>query len=70
VPPAGGQAPLSPREAEILRLLAGGHTYKQIAGELGCSLNTIRTHIKRIYEKLHAHSRTEAVRHFQSRGGR
>ncbi len=66
----GGQssqdAALSPREIEILRLLAAGHAYKQIAVELDISLNTICTHIKRIYEKLHVHSRTEAVRIFQS----
>lgn len=63
-------APLTPREVEILRLLASGSAYKQIADDLGASINTIRTHIKRIYDKLHAHSRTEAVRLFQSRGGR
>jgi len=69
VPPAGEQAPLSPREVEILRLLSEGYAYKQIADELGAALNTIRTHIKRIYEKLHAHSRLEAIRQFQSRTG-
>jgi len=57
-------AALSPREVEILRLLAAGHAYKQIAVELDISLNTICTHIKRIYEKLHVHSRSEAVRLF------
>ncbi len=69
-PSAGRQSPLSPREVEILRRLSEGHTYKQIADELGSSLNTVCTHIKRIYEKFHAHSRTEAVRQFRSRGGR
>jgi DNA-binding NarL/FixJ family response regulator len=59
--------PLSQREVEILRLLAEGHAYKQIAAELRISINTIRTHIKRIYEKLHVHSRTEAIRVFQDR---
>jgi len=57
---------LSPREVEILRLLASGHAYKQIAVELDISLNTICTHIKRIYEKLHVHSRMEAIRMFRS----
>ncbi len=63
---------LSPREEEILRLLAGGHAYKMIAADLDVSINTIRTHIKRIYEKLHVHSRTEAVLRFrgQESGGR
>lgn len=63
-------SPLSQREVEILRLLADGHAYKQIAVDLNISINTIRTHIKRIYEKLHVHSRTEAVRLFQDSGGR
>jgi DNA-binding NarL/FixJ family response regulator len=72
--PAGAQGeaslnPLSQREVEILRMLAIGHAYKQIADELHISINTIRTHIKRIYEKLHVHSRTEAVRLFQDNGG-
>lgn len=68
--PTGGllmqaSSPLSQREVEILRLLAEGHAYKEIAEALAISINTIRTHIKRIYEKLHVHSRTEAVRLFQ-----
>ena len=66
----GDLAPLSPRETEILRLLASGQAYKQIADDLGTSINTIRTHIKRIYEKLHVHSRTEAIRLFHSRAAR
>lgn len=67
--PARQDAALSPREVEILRLLAAGHAYKQIATELDISLNTICTHIKRIYEKLHVHSRTEAVRLLHRRPG-
>lgn len=69
-PPADELAPLSPREVEILRHLSTGYPYKHIATELDCSLNTVRTHIKRIYEKLHSHNRTEAVRIFRGRGGR
>lgn len=61
--------PLSPREVEILRRLADGSAYKQIADELNISINTIRTHIKRIYEKLHVHNRVEAVRLYQDRSG-
>ncbi len=68
IPADDDLAPLSPREVEILRLLASGHAYKQIADDLGASINTIRTHIKRIYEKLHVHSRTEAIRLFHGRG--
>ena len=64
------QTELTPREVEILRRLAGGCAYKVIADELGASINTVRTHVKRIYEKLHAHNRTEAVSEFRKRGGR
>jgi DNA-binding NarL/FixJ family response regulator len=52
---------LSPRETEILSLLSKGESYKMIANQLGISLDTVRTHIKKIYEKLHVHSQTEAV---------
>ena len=52
---------LSPREERVLDCLARGLAYKQIADELGISINTIRTHLRHIYEKLHVQSRTEAV---------
>ncbi len=52
---------LSEREAEILLLLTKGFQYKEIADKLGISIDTIRTYIRRIYQKLHVHSRTEAV---------
>lgn len=52
---------LSPREEEILKMLAEGDLYKEIAEKLGIHLETVKTHIKRIYEKLHVRSRTEAV---------
>ncbi len=52
---------LSPREEAVLNLLSKGYTYKQIADELGISIDTIRTYLRRIYEKLHVQSRTEAV---------
>lgn len=54
-------AVLSPREKEIIGHLAKGYLYKEIAGQLGLSVETIRTHIHNIYEKLHVRSRTEAV---------
>ena len=57
----GGLAELSPRETEILTLLAKGFRYKEIAQTLGIKLETVRTHLRRIYEKLHVSSRTEAV---------
>lgn len=52
---------LSQREQEILRLLVAGYSYKMIAHDRGISLDTVRSHIKKIYEKLHVHSMTEAV---------
>lgn len=52
---------LSAREQEILQLLMKGNSYKMIASQLGVSLETVRTHIKRIYEKLHVHSANEAI---------
>jgi DNA-binding NarL/FixJ family response regulator len=52
---------LSPREQMVLERLAKGMTYKQICSELDISIGTMRTHIRRIYEKLQVHSRTEAV---------
>jgi DNA-binding NarL/FixJ family response regulator len=58
---------LSAREIEVLQALSKGHTYKQIAADLGISLGTVRTYIQRIYEKLHVHSHAEAVMKFASK---
>jgi DNA-binding NarL/FixJ family response regulator len=55
------QPHLSPREQSVLDCLAKGLTYKQIADQLEISIDTIRTHLRRVYEKLHVQSRTEAV---------
>jgi DNA-binding NarL/FixJ family response regulator len=55
------QPELSAREEKVLDCLARGLAYKQIGDELGISINTIRTHLRHIYEKLHVQSRTEAV---------
>ena len=52
---------LSPREKEVLDLLSQGFMYKEIADKLGISFETVRTYIRRIYEKLHVRTRTEAV---------
>jgi DNA-binding NarL/FixJ family response regulator len=52
---------LSAREQAVLDCLARGLPYKQIGDELGISINTIRSHLRHIYEKLHVQSRTEAV---------
>jgi DNA-binding NarL/FixJ family response regulator len=60
---------LSQREREIVERLARGAQYKEIADDLSLSFNTVRTHVNRIYEKLHVHTRREAVARFQGRGG-
>jgi DNA-binding NarL/FixJ family response regulator len=52
---------LSPRQQEILQLLSRGSTVKEIADQLGLSVETIRSYIKLVYQKLHVRSRTEAV---------
>ena len=52
---------LSRREKEILNFLMRGFLYKEIADQLFLSVETVRTHIRNIYEKLHVHTRTEAI---------
>ena len=60
--PAGnGLEVLSDREREVLELLAQGSMYKEIAGQLGISMDTVRTHVRKLYDKLHVRSKTEAV---------
>jgi DNA-binding NarL/FixJ family response regulator len=61
---AGAPAPaarLSPREREILECLANGYLYKEIAAKLDISFDTVRWHIRNIYDKLHVRSRSEAA---------
>ncbi|MDB6029497.1 MAG: DNA-binding response regulator, partial [Verrucomicrobiales bacterium] len=55
---------LSDRECEIVTLLAKGYQYKEIAEQLSISPLTVRSHLRRIYEKLHVRTRTEAVMKF------
>ncbi len=55
---------LSPREHEVLELLARGYLYKEIAESLAIGVPTVSTHIRRIYEKLHVRSRSQAVAKF------
>ncbi len=55
---------LSPRELDVLRLLAEGYVNKEIADRLSLSAPTIATYIRRIYEKLHVHSRAAAIGRF------
>src|SRR5947199_6085995 len=60
-PRAVDPSPMSKRELEVIRRLARGMVYKQIAGELGLSTSTIRTHLHNIYGKLGARDRAQAV---------
>jgi LuxR family maltose regulon positive regulatory protein len=53
--------PLSPRETEVLRLLTTHLSHAEMAEELVVSVNTLRSHVKSIYSKLHVHSRMEAT---------
>lgn len=64
--PAGNPAALetlgiSGRELEVLQALAAGHSNKEIAIHLGLSPNTVKTHVARLFEKLQARRRTEAL---------
>jgi DNA-binding NarL/FixJ family response regulator len=52
---------LTAREMEVVQLLARGQPYKNIADSLGISVNTLRSHIRTTYEKLHVHTRAEAM---------
>ncbi len=62
------RSPLCEREQQILELLAKGHRYKEIADELGITIHTVRTFIRRMYEKLQVHSRTEALLRIRGEG--
>lgn len=52
---------LTDREKEVLQLLVNGYSYKMIASEMFIAIDTVRSHIKKIYEKLHVNSKSEAV---------
>jgi DNA-binding NarL/FixJ family response regulator len=60
-PPADSASDLTAHEIRILKLLVEGHNYKTAAAELDVSVNTIRFHMRSIYEKLQVHSKSEAV---------
>lgn len=59
--PSSGRAPLTPREIEVLRLVAQGHDTRAIAGELNIALTTARNHIQNILTRLEVHNRLRAV---------
>ena len=55
-------SPLSSREKEVLQLMSEGMTYRQSADKLCIGPETVRTHIKNIYQKLDVHNRADAIR--------
>jgi len=60
-PPREAEERLTAQELRLLRLLADGHSYQAGAKELAVSVNTVRNYIRSIYDKLHVHSKSEAV---------
>lgn len=60
-PPARSDYQLTPHETRLLALLIEGHNYRTAAAELSISINTVSYHMRRIYEKLQVHSKSEAV---------
>jgi DNA-binding NarL/FixJ family response regulator len=60
-PPERADYDLTPHETRLLKLLVDGHTKKTAALEVGVSVNTVSFHLKRVYEKLQVHSKSEAV---------
>jgi DNA-binding NarL/FixJ family response regulator len=60
-PPERVDYDLTPHETRLLKLLIEGHTKKTAAAEIGVSVNTVSFHLKRVYEKLQVHSKSEAV---------
>jgi DNA-binding NarL/FixJ family response regulator len=52
---------LSPREQEVLNLLSSGYLYKEISDQLGIGIETVRTYVKNICQKMHVRNRVEAV---------
>ncbi len=60
-PPEKLESDLTPQEIRLLKMLADGYSYKAAADRLNISINTIRVYIRSTYEKLHVHSKSEAV---------
>ncbi len=59
--PKGGDSPLSAREVQILQHIASGSSTKEVARDLGISVHTVKTHLERIFDKLGANDRAQAV---------
>lgn len=66
--PAGDTGPLTPREAEVLRLIAAGHTNREIAEHLVLSVRTVESHRANLMGKLDLHSRAELVQYAATHG--
>jgi len=60
-PPQSAGYNLSAQETKLLKLLVEGHSYKTAAAELNISITTVAFHVQNIYQKLHVHSKSEAV---------
>lgn len=60
-PPVKLDEQLTPQELRLLKLLVEGYSYQGAADRLNISVNTVRDYIRSIYEKLHVHSKSEAV---------
>jgi DNA-binding NarL/FixJ family response regulator len=60
-PPRQAEHELTPHETRLLRMLVEGHSYKTAAAQLNVSVNTIKFHLRHIYEKLQVHTKSEAV---------
>jgi DNA-binding NarL/FixJ family response regulator len=67
-PPPKPDHELTAREQQVLDLLIEGKLYKEIAHELQVSIDTVRTHVRKVYDKLHIHSRTEIILKFGQKG--
>lgn len=60
-PPQKVDYDLTPHEVRLLRMLVEGHSYKTAAAQLGVSINTIKFHLRHVYDKLHVHTKSDAV---------
>jgi DNA-binding NarL/FixJ family response regulator len=60
-PPSPAEHDLTPQEVRLLGVLAEGHSYQATAERLGVTINTVRSHVRNVYDKLHVHSRSQAV---------
>lgn len=67
-PPETAKYSLTPQEVRLLALLAQGYSYQGIANQIHVSINTVRNYIRSVYDKLHVHSKSEAVSKALRRG--